>query len=243
MANNEIENIPVVPDNQESLPIEQKAELKVPEVNNQPEANASLNTEEVKPKKKINVKILLIIVLIIVIGALVYFFKGLFIAATVNGVPISRLAVIAKLEKSSGKDTLDSLITQRLIEEEAAKKGITVNQEEINAEIKKVEDEIKAQNLTLDQALAYQGITQDDFKEQVVLQIELEKMLADKIQVTDAEVDQYFKDNEITIPAGQESSYKDQAKAQLQHQKLSDAAGQLINTLRSQAKINYFVTY
>ncbi|MCR4330711.1 MAG: SurA N-terminal domain-containing protein, partial [Patescibacteria group bacterium] len=66
-------------------------------------------------------------ILVIVIGltlALLFYGKGVFVAATVNGSPISRLSVVQQLEKEGGKNTLDSLITERLIESEVKKMGI-----------------------------------------------------------------------------------------------------------------------
>lgn len=200
-------------------------------------------TEKTKKPRKIPWKIIIIVAVVIIIGVLVYSFKNLFIAATVNGTPIGRLAVIAQLERSAGKSTLETLITKRLIADELAKKGLTISQQEIDDEIKKVEGQLQAQNLTLDQALAQQGMAMADFREQIFVQKELEKLLADEIQVSETEVDKYITDNEITIPAGQETIYKDQIKSQLQQQKLSEAAGQLVDTLRSQAKIKYYVNY
>ena len=66
--------------------------------------SSSTNAQEHQKKTekksiKISLKTVIIILVIIAFGAL-YIFKGLFIAATVNGTPISRLTVIQKLEKS-----------------------------------------------------------------------------------------------------------------------------------------------
>ncbi len=204
-----------------------------------------IKIEEEKPKKKIiiSVKGIIIAAAIIAILVLVYVFKGQFIAATVNGSLISRHAVIAELERVSGKNALESLITEKLINAEANKKGITVSDEEIAMEIKKIEDQIKAQGGTLEAALATQGLTQEIFEKQILINKKLEKLLADKIQVSDAEIKQYITDNKVTIPAGQEATYNEQIKSQLQQEKLSTSASALIASLRAAAKINYFVKY
>jgi len=177
------------------------------------------------------------------LGVLAYIYKGLFIAATVNGSPISRLAIIQELEKASGKNLLDSLIIEKLVQNEANAKKITVSNDEINGEIKKIEDRIVAQGSTLDAALAAQGMTMEDLKKQIILQKEVEKMVADKINVTDEEVTQYIKDNAISIPEGQEATTTAQIKDELRNQKLNKEAAALITTLKSQAKIRYFVNY
>jgi len=192
---------------------------------------------------KINIKTAIIIVVIIALGVLVYFYKGLFIAATVNGSPISRLAIIQKLEKASGKNLLDSLITEKLIQDEANAKKIVVSNDEINAEIKKVQDQITAQGGTLDAALSAQGMSMDDLKTRIILQKEVGELVADKINVTDEEVAQYIKDNKISIPEGQEAATNDQVKNELRNQKLDTEAQVLISDLKAKAKIRYFVNY
>lgn len=210
----------------------------------------SLNAQEHQQKAykksikiKISIKTAIIIVVIIALGVLAYIYKGLFIAATVNGSPISRLAIIQELEKASGKNLLDSLIIEKLVQNEANAKKITVSNDEINGEIKKIEDRIVAQGSTLDAALAAQGMTMEDLKKQIILQKEVEKMVADKINVTDEEVTQYIKDNAISIPEGQEATTTAQIKDELRNQKLNKEADALITTLKSQAKIRYFVNY
>jgi len=210
----------------------------------------SLNAQEHQQKAykksikiKISIKTAIIIVVIIALGVLAYIYKGLFIAATVNGSPISRLAIIQELEKASGKNLLDSLIIEKLVQNEANAKKITVSNDEINGEIKKIEDQVVAQGSTLDAALAAQGMTMEDLKKQIILQKEVEKLVADKINVMDEEVTQYIKDNAISIPEGQEATTTAQIKDELRNQKLNKEAAALITTLKSQAKIRYFVNY
>jgi len=192
---------------------------------------------------KIDVKTAIIVAVIIVVGALAYAYKSLFIAATVDGSPISRLAVIQELEKASGKSLLDSLINKKLVQNEMRAKKIVVSDDEINSEIKIIEDQIAAQGNTLDAALAEQGMSRDDLKKRIIFQKEIEKLLADKINVTDEKVAQYIKDNEISIPEGQEAAIADQIKNEIRNQKLDTEAPALITDLKSKAKIKYFVNY
>ncbi len=201
-----------------------------------------VETEAKKPRV-VSIRIAIIIAVVIVVCALAYVYKGLFIAAMVDGSPISRFTIIKELEKASGKAVLDSLITQKLIENEAAKKGISISDEEINAEIKNIEAQVSGQGNTLDKALAAQGMNRDDLKKRIVIQKTVEKLLADKGSVTDGEVEQYIKNNEVTIPEGKEAEYKNQIKEQLRGEKLNQEAGTLVETLKSAAKINYFKNY
>ncbi len=242
---NNAENTKPTSLDQESLLNESVVESKIPENSIIPATDGPItnNTEVTKKKRKITLKTVIIIVLILGILSLVYSFKSLFIAAVVNGTPISRLAVINKLEKTSGKNILDMLITMKLLDDEALKKGIIVTKDEIDAEVKKIEDQVKLQGLTLDQALAQQGVIPEDFRKQMAVQIELEKLLGDKIEVSDADIDKYITDYKITIPEGQESTFRDQIRTQLRQQKLSVSAGEYIDNLRASASIYYFVNY
>lgn len=185
----------------------------------------------------------LIIAAVLVIGGLVFYYKDILVVATVNGSPISRLAMIRQLEKSAGKSTLDDLITKKLINDEAIKRNIVISEDTINAAIKDAETQVKAQGQTLQEALAAQGMTQADLRDQIIIRKQLEQMLADKIQVSDDEMQKYIKDNQVTIPVGKEAEYQKQIKDQLQQQKLSSEAGAFVESLKSKASIHYFVQY
>ena len=196
-----------------------------------------------KKSIQINTRTAIIIAIVIIIGVLAYIYKGVFIAATVDGSPIMRLTIIQKLEKTSGKNLLDSLINERLIQNEARTKNIIVSDDEVNSQIKTIESQIATQGGTLDAALAEAGMSMDDLKKQIMAQKEIEKLLADKINVTDEEVAQYIKDNKVSIPQGQEATMADQIKSEMRNQKISTEAQTLITNLKSKAKIQRFVNY
>ena len=209
-----------------------------------------LEEQEIQPsagrqtvKIKINKKTAIIIAAVIILGVLIYTGKGLFIAAIVDGSPISRLSVISKLEKTSGKKLLDSLIAERLVKNEVKAKKIVVSDEEINGEIKKIEDQIALQGGTLDEALIAENMSRNDLKTQIILQKELEKLVADRINVTDEEVAQYISDNKISIPVGEEAITAEQIKSEMKNQKINQEADALVLVLKAKAKINYFVNY
>lgn len=193
-------------------------------------------------KKIINFKSLIILAVVIVV-ALAYAYKGLFIAATVNGSPISRLSVISMLEKQSGKAVLDNLITEKLINGEARKRGVSIPKEEIDLVLKNIEEQVKSQGQTLDQALSMRNMTKNDLIKQITTQKELEKMLSDKVQVSDADVDKFIKDNKLAPPKGKEADFRKNVQNQLRQQKLGAEANSFITDLRGKASISRFVGY
>ncbi|KKT41185.1 MAG: Foldase protein PrsA [Candidatus Giovannonibacteria bacterium GW2011_GWA2_44_13b] len=189
-------------------------------------------------------KTAVVAVAVLLLGGLGYYYKNLLVVATVNGSPISRWSVLSQLEASSGKSVLDSIITKKLIENEAASKNVSVTAEDVDTEIKSIEERLKSQNTTLETALKSENMTMEKLKEQVTINKALQKLVADKLAVSDEDVDAYLKQMGGEIPTTvSEAEFKAQIKTQLQNQKFSTEAQTLIDSLRAQANIRYFVEY
>ncbi len=188
-------------------------------------------------------KIFVPLIIIIIFGIL-YYFKGLFIVAIVNGNPISRISLIRELERRDGKQVLSSLVAQELILQEAKKKNVNVDKKEIDDETKKAEAGLAKQGQNLDQALAIQGLTRKDFIKQLEIEKLVEKIFAKEIQVSDKEVSDYVEQNKTTIPAEMKlEDVRSAVKKQLEQQKLSVKVQPWLQNLQKNAKINYFVNY
>lgn len=212
----------------------------------QPESMDVINESshrEIKKTIKINVKAIVVAVVVVGLVVLGYTYRGLFVAAMVDGSPISRLLVVQKLEKTSGKSLLNNLIVEKLIQNEAKAKKITISNEEIDAAVKKIEDQVKDQGGVISEALAAEGMTLDDLRHNIVIRTEIEKLVADKTNVADQEVDQYIKDNKVGMPKGEEAGIKAQIKTELKDQKITAESKILISDLKAKAKIKYFVAY
>lgn len=184
-----------------------------------------------------------LIIVILVLGALLYSFRGLFVAAVVNGQPISRIQVIQQAEKQSGKQTLDTLVRDALIEQEAKKENVTVNDKEVNDEITKLEGNLKKQGQSLDQVLAAQGMSQDDLRRLIRLDKLVQKMVGKSVTVSDKEVSDYIDKNKDSLPNTDEATLKKQVKAQLTQQKTNEAVQTWLANLQQKANILYFVQY
>lgn len=193
--------------------------------------------------KRRAVKIAVAIVAAAIVIAAIFYARSVFVAATVDGTPITRLSVIRQLEKQGGKNVLDALIAEYLIEHEAAQKGITVSEDDINQEVQKISASVVAQGGTLEAALAQKGLTQDDLHKNIRVQKMIEKLLADKLQITQQEIDKFIADNKVAIPKGQEAQMNAQVVSQLRNQKLNQEAGILIGALKAKASITQYVNY
>ncbi|KKR39257.1 hypothetical protein A2210_02070 [Candidatus Woesebacteria bacterium RIFOXYA1_FULL_40_18] len=197
--------------------------------------------------KKINLKgksKVLYILGAVVLGLLVYFFRSVFVAAWVNGSPISRIAIIKQLESQAGKQTLDSLIDKTLILQEAKKSGVTISSQTLSDEVKKIEESLKAQGLELDSALKERGQTRSDLNEQIRIQKIIEIILGKNITVTEEELKTYFDSNKEAFAQGAKfEEVKAQIGEQVIQSKLFSEYQKWIVDLRNKAKVYYFVNY
>ncbi len=195
------------------------------------------------PARKLNIKDLIIPVVIVAIALLVWFFKNEFIVATVNGQPITRYAVIKELEKKNGKTVLESLVTEKLITQEAENRKVEVTTADVNKEISNIEKSITSQGQNLDLILSQQGMNRADLTKQVKLQLMLKKMVGNT-DVTQKDVDDYIEKNKASFPEGTDpKTMEAQIKQQLQQQKLGEKIQAFIASLQKKAKINYLKTY
>ncbi len=193
---------------------------------------------------KANKKTLIAVLVSVLVIGIVYSSRGFFIAVTVNGSPISRWSVIRELEKKSGEQALDTMITKKLIDTEAAKAGIVVSFTDIDKEMATITEQVSKQGGTLALALEQQGMTEGDLREQIIFQKELEGILKDEVMVTDEDVASYMTENKAVTPKGMtEDDFKNQIREQLKGQKFNAAASKWIADAKAQAKVDYFVDY
>lgn len=191
-----------------------------------------------------NRRSLILAIIVILIAAIVFFGKGLFIAATVNGQPVSRLAIIRDLEAQSGKATLDSIITRTLVIQEANKKNITVSEKDIDNEISKIQKQFQAQGQNLDALLATQGLSKEKFRDEVRVQLLVTKILGDQAKVTDKEfADFLVKNQDLISNEKDQEAAKKSLRQQMEQQKLAQKYQEWIANIKKNAKINYFVNY
>lgn len=184
-------------------------------------------------------------VVVLALGVGAYYGKGLAVAALVNGRPISRLRVISELEKASGKEVMDGLITQELVAQAAQKQHIVISDQEADAEFQKLADQVKAQGQDIDQLLSLQGLTREALKKQIKLQKAVERLAgADAVEITDDEVAKYLSDNSSLFPKNLKADeLKMRAADQLKRQKVQEKVQAYVEQMQQSAKVQYFVNY
>jgi foldase protein PrsA len=203
---------------------------------------------ESRPKNnsfKIKKSYLLWILIPLILLTLLYALRGFFLAATVNGQPITRVAVVSELERQGGSQALNALITKNLILQQSREKNVSVSQKEVDDELKKIEDNLKQQGQNLNQVMAMQGLTRESLIEQIRLQKLIEKMVGKDVKVTDKEVNDYINQNrEIVAPEGTDvKQAQDRVRQQLRQQKVNQEIRSWLDKVRKDAKVNCFVGY
>lgn len=185
--------------------------------------------------------ILFLIITFFVLGSFFYRNKGLLIAATVDNKPIFSFELYKRLVNQSGKQMLDQLVVERLIKGEGTKQNINIATQDIDKEVKRIEENL-GQSVSLADALSTQGMTMTDLQNQIRIRLTASRLVEGKVKVTDEEVDKYLKDNKDFLTKDEdEAKQKEDVKSFLEEQKLNQEIQKLIQELKSQAKISLFL--
>ncbi|MCZ0875097.1 peptidylprolyl isomerase [Peribacillus sp. AS_2] len=118
--------------------------------------------------------------------------------ASIDGKKINEDELYDALVAGYGADTLDLLITNKLVELEAEKAGIKIKDEEIQKEID-VMVESYGDEKSLKEQLEASGSSMDALKKDIVVYLQTKKLVEPRITVTDDEISTYFEDNKDTF--------------------------------------------
>lgn len=114
--------------------------------------------------------------------------------ARVNNVDITKNSLYEEMVKAGGPQTLDGLITMEVIRQAMEEQSLTVTEEDLNKEIDALKASFPSEE-DFNTALGQAGMTIDDLKEQATTQIQLKKLLGDKVQPTEEEIEQTYEQN------------------------------------------------
>ncbi|MEH7383565.1 peptidylprolyl isomerase [Bacillus sp. JJ1533] len=120
------------------------------------------------------------------------------VVASVNGVEIERDELHTSLEKFYGSQVLDTLITNKIIEQEAEKEKITVSDKEIDEEMQVLIDSYGGEDVFTN-AIEASGVTRTEVEEDIKQFIQTKKLLEPRIDITDEELKTYFEENKDTF--------------------------------------------
>ncbi len=152
-------------------------------------------------------KIVLLVLALVIVGAvaLIIFMQHDPAVALVNGEKIKRSDLYAAMYMQGGRDVLDNIIIERLILQEGKKCGLLINKEEIDAEIDSIIGEYYMGNEdTFKSDLESQGISMDFLRNNLRVNLMLEKIVTADLEISDKEAREYFAENQELFDISEE---------------------------------------
>lgn len=208
------------------------------------EAEVQMNQTTKKVGKKMNfvAKVLLVVIIGAALFMLANKYRGLVLAGIVNKTPITRWELNQQMTKRYGKTTLDEIVSNLLIKEEAKKMGVEVTDAEVQDEVKKLQEKIGGEDALKD-ALTQYGLTRAELEEQIRVSV-MQKKIAEKLnksEVTEEEVKEYFKTNATTYTGKKYDEVKDEIAALLKDQKMQQEFSTWFTEIKAKAHIESYL--
>lgn len=117
-------------------------------------------------------------------------------AAIVNGQRISRTEFYNLALSRAGADVLDELITNRLIDQEAAKNHVTIDQTQIDQRLQEYKNSTAGgDDSTWQAVLSQYGMTEASLRTSIRYELIADAIIGKDITVTDDEIATYYNDN------------------------------------------------
>lgn len=180
-----------------------------------------------------------VVLAVIGILALAVYQKSWFVAAMVNNQPVSNLDLQSRLNQQFRQQTLSQMINEKIILDEARKNKIIVTDGEINSKISQLEVNVGGAKM-LDSLLSQQNQTRDSLKNQIKLQLIIEKLYGQEATISAEEVSQFIDQNKDQLQATTSAEQTKETTEILKQQKISRTFSNKFQELRNQAKIQIF---
>jgi foldase protein PrsA len=154
--------------------------------------------EDEKMAKNANaLKYITILIGLLIVAALTYW--GLSrsqekIVARVGPEVITKDELYDFMVQQTGQEALDNLVVKKIIELEAEDQNIKVTADEIDKEVEELAEYYGGKD-AMTQTLAMYNINLDRVREDVTVNIKLEKIMGQRIKITDEEIQEHFQDN------------------------------------------------
>lgn len=111
--------------------------------------------------------------------------------AIVNGSRITRKEFYDRLEQAAGQRVLADLIARRMLADAFNKSGLSLTEQEINAEMEKIKKQAPSEAEWL-RYLQSQGMTEQDFRDFVAFNLKVKKLAEKDVKVTEEALRKHF---------------------------------------------------
>lgn len=137
--------------------------------------------------------IILVIMLLLAIG-ITGCGKSEEVVATVGDVDITKDELYNLLVEQYGEESLNALISEKIIGLEIEKANIEVTEEEIDKEFVNMENYYGGPEV-LAKTMLSQNVTRDEMDENIKINLSMKKLVASDIVVTDEEIEEFYAEN------------------------------------------------
>lgn len=185
---------------------------------------------------------LVTIIVGLIVGAVVFIAtnKGTPVVAIVNGQPIFKWDLNDVMNSRFGKQTLEGMITESLIRSEAQKQQVVVTQADIDQRAEEILASFGS-SLSIDDFLQLQGISREEFNNQLKLQLEVQKILTKDLTITDNDVAAYIASNAAMLMATEPAQLQQEARGAMVDEHISKVFEGWLQDIRTKASIQQFL--
>lgn len=151
------------------------------------------------------------VALAVIAGMLFAVTKGWVVAALVEGRPIFSWQLNSTLRSRYGQQTLEGMIGEALIASQARKSGIRISASDIDEKQKEILSSMGT-DVKLDDFLKFQGMSKQDFEQQLKIQLTVEKLLTKDLVISEADIDNYIATSRALLVATEPAALRAEAK-------------------------------
>lgn len=191
---------------------------------------------ETRTPSFLNKKVIIVGILAVALVAIFLTNKGLVLSAVVNGRPIFSWQLNNVLVSRYGQQTLEGMITEALITDEARKGSVQILPSEIDTKEKDIVKSLGT-DVNLEDLLKYQGMSKAEFDSQIRLQLMIQKLLGKDIQITEQDIDNYIATNRATLVATEPAQLREETRQVILDQKIGEKVQPWFNELKQKASI------
>jgi hypothetical protein len=165
--------------------------------------------------------------------------KSWFIAATVNGKPITNFELMSRMNTQYREQVLNQIVNEKILLNEAEKNHVVVGKKELDDREKQMVDNVGGKQ-SFETLLAQQGQTETSFRNQLEVWMTIEKLYDKDASVSADEVNKYIEQNKDQMQSTDSAKQKTEATDAIKQQKLGQIFNDKFQGLKQAAKVTIF---
>jgi len=157
------------------------------------------------------------------------------VLAQVNDAEITAAEFRTALEQRAGVQIMDEMINELLIRQAAREQELEPSDGAVDAQVQEMA-ELWGGQAALEAAVARYNMTMDEFRAQLELQLLLDELCRQGIELTDADVQQYYDENQDRFEGRTLEDVRPEIREALLQER-SRAAAEVMDELRREARL------